>query len=144
MEHGREQINKSAICTGKKEMNKNQNRLVGICISIFALLAIAGPAMAQGPEATVSQLLDSVTVLGEDFGIGLNQDIPPGFDELLPKDSAFNFVDCDANTARGIACLDQDEVRIWPNLSNPTTSSVLFSCLNRALPVNTRKGNPCY
>ena len=79
-------------------MNKNKNRLAGICISVFALLAISGPAMAQDPEATVLQLLDSVTVLGKDFGIGLNDDEPPGFDELL-NDSALDFIDCDANTA---------------------------------------------
>jgi len=133
---------KSLIDTGKKAMNKTRSELVGICISVFALLAISGPAIAQVPEATVLQLLDSVTVLGEDFGIGLNDDEPPGFDELL-SDSELSFIDCDANTAQGIACLDQDKVRIWDSLSNPTDPSELFSCLDDELPVNTRKGNPC-
>ncbi|MDH3531719.1 MAG: hypothetical protein OEO82_02255 [Gammaproteobacteria bacterium] len=119
-------------------MTNSRRFVLTACTLAIASISFNGTASAQ----SILQVLDTVTVTGKDFAIGLNENEPPGFDELV-NDPAANFVDCESNTATGLICLDGDDVRIWPNLSNPTTSSVLFNCGNPALPFNTRRDNGC-
>jgi len=121
-------------------MKNLHNKFAAGIVLLSGSLFASGSAFAQTDP---HNLLDTVTVTGADFAIGLNTGTG-SFDPLVPQDSSNDFADCVSTAAGGLTCIDGNDVVQWTSPIDPDTSSptTLFDC-GTDLPFNTKKGPGC-
>jgi hypothetical protein len=105
-------------------------RIVVLLGAIFSSCVLAQTATVAGTQ----QILDRVFTYTSQSVLNLatgNAVRPPDFTNLGINGTAFTT--CALTAVNGLYCVDGKQLRNWPNPMDPSTSSVLLSCLDPAL-----------